>query len=161
MEQLSGLDAAFVYAETAGAAHVTFFAIYDPSSAPGGTVTMDDVIAHMGSRLGTDRVFRSVLARVPFDLDHPYWVRDEKFDLTRHIHRVTLPRPGGWLQLCQPAKNVAESVERHQEQPADALHRPGQVAAKHQAPAPAVRLTTHVGAPVFRGYSPSPRPVRR
>jgi hypothetical protein len=35
MEQLSGLDAAFVYAETAGAAHVTFFAIYDPSSARG------------------------------------------------------------------------------------------------------------------------------
>jgi diacylglycerol O-acyltransferase / wax synthase len=100
VEQLSGLDAAFVYAETAGAAHVTFFAIYDPSTAPGGVVTFDDVVAHIGARLGADRFFRSVLARVPFDLDHPYWVRDKNFELGQHLHRVTLPRPGGWRQLC-------------------------------------------------------------
>jgi diacylglycerol O-acyltransferase / wax synthase len=77
VEQLSGRDAAFVYAETAGGAHVIFFAIYDPSTAPGGTVTFDDFCAHIGSRLGVDpgadRIFRSVLARAPFDLDHPYW----------------------------------------------------------------------------------------
>ncbi len=100
MEQLSGLDAAFVYAETAGAAHVTFFAIYDPSTAPDDTVTFDDVVSHIGSRLGADRVFRSVLARVPFDLDHPYWVRDKNFELSQHLHHLTLPRPGGWRQLC-------------------------------------------------------------
>ena len=96
MEQLSGLDAAFVYAETAGAAHVTFFGIYDPSAAPGGIVTFDDVVAHIGSRLGTDRFFRSVLAGVPFDLDDPYWVRDQNFELSQHLHHLTLPRPGGW-----------------------------------------------------------------
>jgi len=99
VEQLSGLDAAFVYAETAGAAHVTFFAIYDPTTAPGGTVTLDDVTAYIGSRLGADRIFRSVLARVPFDLDHPYWVQAENFDLSEHLHRLTLPRPGGWRRL--------------------------------------------------------------
>ncbi len=101
MEQLSGLDAAFVYAETAGAAHVTYFAIYDPSTAPGGAVTFDDVAVHVGSRLGADRIFRSVLARVPFDLDHPYWVRDENFKLSQHLHHLTLPKPGDWRQLCE------------------------------------------------------------
>jgi diacylglycerol O-acyltransferase / wax synthase len=106
VEQLSGLDAAFVYAETAGGAHVTFFAIYDPSTTPGGVVTFDDVVAHIGSRLGTDRVFRSVLARVPFDLDHPYWVRDKNFELGRHVHRLTLPRPGGWRQLCDQVSQL-------------------------------------------------------
>jgi diacylglycerol O-acyltransferase / wax synthase len=106
MEQLSGLDAAFVYAETAGAAHVTFFAIYDPSTPPGGTVTVDDVAAQVDARLGTDPVFRSVLARVPFDLDHPYWVRDEHFELSRHLHHLTLPRPGGWRQLCDQVSQL-------------------------------------------------------
>ncbi|HKI39070.1 MAG TPA: wax ester/triacylglycerol synthase domain-containing protein, partial [Mycobacterium sp.] len=106
MEQLSGLDAAFVYAETAGAAHVTFFAIYDPSTAPGGIVTFDDVAAHIGSRLGADRIFRSVLARVPFDLDHPYWVRAENFELNEHLQHLTLPRPGGWRQLCEQVSQL-------------------------------------------------------
>jgi diacylglycerol O-acyltransferase len=110
VEQLSGLDAAFVYAETAGAAHVTFFATYDPSTASGGTVTFDDVAAHIGSRLGVDpgadRIFRSVLARVPFDLDHPYWVRDENFELSRHLHHQTLPSPGGWRQLCDQVSQL-------------------------------------------------------
>ena len=108
MEQLSGLDAAFVYAETAGAAHVTFFAIYDPSTAPGGTVTFDDVVAHIGARLSADRIFRSVLARVPFDLDHPYWVRDENFELSQHLHHLTLPSPGGWRQLCDQVSQLHE-----------------------------------------------------
>jgi Wax ester synthase/diacylglycerol acyltransferase catalytic domain len=108
VEQLSGLDAAFVYAETAGAAHVTYFAIYDPSTAPGGTVTFDDVAAHISSRLGVDRIFRSVLARVPFDLDHPYWVRDENFDLSQHLHKLTLPSPGGWRQLREQISQLHE-----------------------------------------------------
>ncbi len=112
MEQLSGLDAAFVYFEAAGAAHVTSFSIYDPSTAPGGTVSFDDVVAHIGSRLGANRVFRSALARVPLDLDHPYWVRDENFDLSRHMHHLTLSSPGGWRQLCaQVAQLHAEQMD--------------------------------------------------
>ncbi|MBX7435226.1 wax ester/triacylglycerol synthase family O-acyltransferase [Mycobacterium sp. Y57] len=106
MEQLSGLDAAFVYAEAAGAAHVTFFGIYDPSTAKGGTITFEDVSAHVGSRLGADRLFRAVLARVPFDLDHPYWVRDPNFDIGEHLHRLTLPSPGGWSQLCDQVSQL-------------------------------------------------------
>ena len=106
MEHLSGLDAAFVYFETAGAAHVTSFAIYDPSTASGGTVSFDDVAAHIGSRLGAGRVFRSVLARVPFNLDHPYWVRDENFELSQHLHHLTLASPGGWRQLCEQVSQL-------------------------------------------------------
>lgn len=114
MEQLSGLDAAFVYAETAGAAHVTFFAIYDPSTAAAGAVTADDVAAHIEARLGTDPLFRSVLARVPFDLDHPYWVRDENFDLSNHVHHLSLPAPGDWRQLCEQVSQLhAQRMDLH------------------------------------------------
>lgn len=106
MEQLSGLDAAFVYFEAAGAAHVTFFAIYDPTTAPSGAVSFDDVVGHLGARLGADHLFRSVLARVPFDLDHPYWVQDPTFDVSSHVHRLTLPNPGGWRQLCEEVSQL-------------------------------------------------------
>lgn len=112
MEQLSGLDAAFVYFEAAGAAHVTSLSLYEPSTAPGGTVRFDDVVAHIGSRLGADRIFRSVLARVPFNLDHPYWVSDENFDLSRHLHHLTLPSPGGWRALCEKVSQLhAQQME--------------------------------------------------
>ncbi len=114
MEHLSGLDAAFVYFETAGAAHVTSFGIYDPSTASGGTVSFDDVAAHLGSRLGADRAFRSVLARVPFDLDHPYWVRDKNFELSQHLHHLTLASPGGWRQLCEQVSQLhAQRMNLH------------------------------------------------
>ncbi|GAB91708.1 wax ester/triacylglycerol synthase family O-acyltransferase [Gordonia rhizosphera] len=114
MEQLSGLDAAFVYGETAGPAHVTFFAIYDPSTAPGGVLTFDDLVAHVGSRLGVASFFRSVLARVPFDLDHPYWLRDENFELGNHLHHWTLPEPGGWRQLCDEISRLhAQHLDLH------------------------------------------------
>ena len=106
MEQLGGLDAAFVYFEAAGAAHVTSFAIYDPSTASGGTVSFNDVATHIESRLGADRAFRSVLARVPFDLDHPYWVRDKNFELSQHVHHLTLRSPGGWRQLCEQVSQL-------------------------------------------------------
>jgi diacylglycerol O-acyltransferase / wax synthase len=106
VEQLSGLDAAFVYFEAAGAAHVTFFAIYDPTTAPTGAVGFDGVAAHLGSRLSADHLFRSVLARVPLDLDHPYWVQDTNFDLSRHLHHLTLPSPGGWRQLCEQVSQL-------------------------------------------------------
>lgn len=114
MEQLSGLDAAFVYFEAAGGAHVSSFAIYDPATVPGGTVDFGDVAAHIGSRLGADRAFRSVLARVPFDLDHPYWVRDKNFELSRHLHHLTLPRPGDWRQLCEQVSQLhAQRMDLH------------------------------------------------
>lgn len=114
MEQLSGLDAAFVYFEAAGGAHVSSFAIYDPATAPGGTVNFGDVAAHIGARLGADRAFRSALARVPLDLDHPYWLRDKNFELSRHLHHLTLPRRGDWRQLCELVSELhAQRMDLH------------------------------------------------
>ena len=45
MEQLSGLDASFLYFETRNAPmHVGAVAIYDQASAPGGLVTFKSII---------------------------------------------------------------------------------------------------------------------
>jgi diacylglycerol O-acyltransferase / wax synthase len=101
MEQLSGMDASFVYLETPTTPmHIGSVGIYDPSSAPGGFVRFKDILAHIDSRLDKARSFRQKLVRVPFDLDHPYWVDDANFDLEYHVRHVALPKPGDWRQLC-------------------------------------------------------------
>ncbi len=101
MEQLSGQDASFVYLDTPTTPmHIGSVGIYDPSTAPGGFVRFKDILAHIESRLDKARSFRQKLVRVPFDLDHPYWIDDPNFDLEYHVRHVALPKPGDWRQLC-------------------------------------------------------------
>lgn len=101
MQQLSGQDASFVYLETPNTPmHIGSVGIYDPSTAPGGMVRFKEVLAFIGSRLGGARSFRQRLVRVPFDLDHPYWIEDPDFDIEFHVRHIALPAPGDWRQLC-------------------------------------------------------------
>ena len=80
--------------------HIGSVGIYDPSTAPGGFVRFKDILRHVESRLDKARSFRQKLVRVPFDLDHPYWVEDANFDIEYHIRHMALPKPGDWRQLC-------------------------------------------------------------
>ncbi len=101
MQQLSGQDASFVYMETPSTPmHIGSVGIYDPSTAPGGFVRFKDILKFVESRLGGARSFRERLVRVPFDLDHPYWIDDPDFDIEYHIRHIALPAPGDWRQLC-------------------------------------------------------------
>ena len=102
MHQLSPQDAQFLYAETAhNLTHVTSVSIYDPSTVPGGgAVRYADIVAHVGERLVYNPVFFRRLLRLPLELDHPYWIEDEHFDLESHMQRARLPEPGDWGQFC-------------------------------------------------------------
>ena len=101
MEQLSGQDASFLYFETPHSPmHIGSFMVYDPSTAPGGFVRFKDILAHMETRLHLSRAFRQKLVHVPMNMDHPYWVLDNEFDLEFHVRHIALPRPGDWRQLC-------------------------------------------------------------
>ncbi len=107
MKQLSGQDAMFVYAETPKTpGHAGGLITYDPSTAPGGSVSFDDIMAHVEARLPLLPILRQRLVRVPFDLDHPYWVDDEDFDLEYHVRNIALPRPGTWEQLRTQAARL-------------------------------------------------------
>ena len=113
MQQLSGMDASFLYAETPRA-HMAGggVAIYDPSTAPGGRVTFKGILNHIEERLHEARVFRQRLVRVPLDLDHPYWIEDPDFDLEFHVRHIALPAPGDWRQLCiQVARLVSRPLD--------------------------------------------------
>ena len=113
MQQLSGMDASFLYGETPRA-HMAGAGlyIYDQSTAPGG---------RSRSR-GSWRTSRAACRRLgssasgwcvcPFDLDHPYWIEDPAFDLEFHVRHIALPKPGDWRQLCiQVARLISRPLD--------------------------------------------------
>ncbi len=107
MEQLGALDAMFAYTETRNTPmHIGQLLIYDPSTAPGGKVGFKDILNYVEGRLDGARIFRQKLVRVPLDLDHPYWIEDENFDLEYHVRHIALPQPGDWRQLCIQAARI-------------------------------------------------------
>jgi len=117
VQQLNAQDAQFIYLQTANAmTHIMAVYIFDPSTAKGGKVRFKDIIKQVESRLSTSPVFKRKLYRLPFDLDHPYWVADEHFDIESHISHGRLPEPGDWRQFCI-------HVARHHSRPMD-MNRP-------------------------------------
>ena len=100
-------DAAFLYSDTTHSnANVTLLHIYNQSTAPGGTVRFKSILAHIASRLDRLPILRRKLQRVPLDLDYPYWVDDEHFDLEYHVRHIALPKPGDWRQFCIQASRI-------------------------------------------------------
>jgi len=101
MQQLTGQDASFLYFETARTPmHIGSIQIYEQSTLPGGVQGFKNILAQIESRLHMARTFRQKIVRVPFDLDHPYWIEDKDFDLEFHVRHIRLPKPGDWRQLC-------------------------------------------------------------
>ena len=102
MDQLNPQDAQFLYMETGdNLTHVTSIVILDPTSVPSGkTVRFKDILAHVEGRVHMNPLFRRRLVRVPLELDFPYWVDDENFDLEHHVNHGRLPEPGDWRQFC-------------------------------------------------------------
>lgn len=101
MKQLSAQDAQFLYMETnKSLSHVTSVAIFDPSTAPGGKVRFKQIIEHVRGRLHTSPIYKRRIYHVPLELDYPYWIEDEHFDIEYHIRHSRLPHPADWRQLC-------------------------------------------------------------
>ena len=113
VQQLSGMDASFLYSETPSTPnHISGLYLYDPSSAPDADVSFATILDTIANRLGRAASFRQRLVRVPFDLDHPYWVQDGSFDLEFHVREIALPEPGDWRQLCvQTARLHARALD--------------------------------------------------
>ncbi|HVF32682.1 MAG TPA: wax ester/triacylglycerol synthase family O-acyltransferase [Acidimicrobiales bacterium] len=106
MQRLSGLDATFLYLESASNhMHVASTAIFDPSTVPGG-YSFEKVKELVASRLHLLPPFRRRLVEVPFQLHHPLWVEDPDFDLDYHMRRAALPAPGGEEELAEFAADV-------------------------------------------------------
>lgn len=100
LQQLGAQDAQFLHADTdTGFANVALVLMYAPPGAGRPRLNAESLGEHVRSRLHTSPVFQRRLQRVPFDLDYPYWVDDEHFEVEAHIVCAALPRPGDWRQF--------------------------------------------------------------
>ena len=107
MQRLSGLDASFLYLETAAQPlHVCSILELDTSTMPGG-YTFDRMRDELGLRIKAMPQFREKLADSRFNPDHPVWVDDDDFDVDRHLHRIGLPAPGGRQELAEICGHIA------------------------------------------------------
>ena len=113
MQQLSWTDDMMLRAETpATPLQIQMLLIYDPSTAPGGTVTFKGILEEIDARLHLADVFRRRLTGLPGGLHRPYWVEDPNFDLEYHVRHIGLPQPGDWRQLCiQVARLHARQID--------------------------------------------------
>ncbi len=109
-DRLSPLDASFLYLEEPTTAmHVGSVGVFDPG--PGG-FDHEDLVALLAQRIAYVPRYRQRVRSVPGRLANPVWVDDEHFDLTYHVRRSALPRPGSREQL-------ADLVARVQSRPLD------------------------------------------
>ena len=106
-QRLSGLDASFLYLETAvQPLHVCAVLELDAATIPGG-YTFDKMRQMLSERIAAMPQFREKLADSPLNLDHPVWVEDPDFDIDRHVHRIGLPAPGGRVELSEICGHIA------------------------------------------------------
>jgi len=106
MQQLTGLDAAFLALETANSTgHVGGVCILDPRDAPV-PLTLARLTEVLGERLPLVPVLRRKLLAVPLGLDQPYWIDDPNFDIEYHIREIALPRPGSEAQLTEQVSRL-------------------------------------------------------
>ena len=92
MQQLNGLDALFAHNERQHAPmHIAALMVYTPETAKHKKFRLQEVRSSIEQRLSVSPVFRRRLLTVAYNLDHPYWLEDESFDLDNHIHSHELP----------------------------------------------------------------------
>ncbi|MFK7934644.1 MAG: wax ester/triacylglycerol synthase family O-acyltransferase [Saprospiraceae bacterium] len=101
VEAISGMDATFLYGETpTSPMHVGSVAVLE------GSLEFADFKKLVHSKIHQIPRLRQRLLYVPMSIDYPYWVDDPNFNIDLHIHRVALPKPGGWENLRRMAAAI-------------------------------------------------------
>ena len=104
MQQVSGQDATFLYAESpTSPMHIATLTIVE------GSIEFNDFKEIVASKLHLIPKFRKKLLNVPLNLDYPYWVDDPNFDIDLHINRLKLPDPANWKTLREMTSSIFSS----------------------------------------------------
>ncbi|MFL6168693.1 MAG: wax ester/triacylglycerol synthase domain-containing protein, partial [Ornithinibacter sp.] len=109
-DRLSSLDSSFLNLEDAATPmHVGSVMVFD---APSGGFDYESLVTLISQRIAHVPRYRQRIKTVPGGLGNPVWVDDTNFDMSYHVRRSALPRPGSDEQL-------EELVARIQPRPLD------------------------------------------
>jgi WS/DGAT/MGAT family acyltransferase len=103
-ERLSPLDVSFLYLEGAATPmHVGGLAVFDM---PEEGFDYDTFVGLLEQRISLVPRYRQKIKSVPGHLASPVWVDDTEFELSYHVRRSALPRPGSDEQLKELVARV-------------------------------------------------------
>jgi WS/DGAT/MGAT family acyltransferase len=98
-ERLSSADVSFFYLESRTTPqHVGGLAVFRP---PADGLDYDRLITLLEERISLAPRYRQKMRAVPGHIANPVWVDDPNFDITYHVRRTGLPRPGGDAELLE------------------------------------------------------------
>ncbi|QXU52407.1 wax ester/triacylglycerol synthase family O-acyltransferase [Rhodococcus sp. LW-XY12] len=109
--RMTAQDASYYYLETSNTPmHVGSLAILEP---PEGGLDYESVLRLVEQRLPEVPRYRKKVREVAFGLSRPVWVDDRDFDITYHVRRSALPKPGSDEQLHDlVARLVSRPLDR-------------------------------------------------
>jgi diacylglycerol O-acyltransferase / wax synthase len=106
-EPLKALDAWFLYLERPEAPlHIGGVYVFEGRPSLKGGVGAQGIAETLASRLHLVPRYRQKVRWLPLNVGHPVWVDDADFDLSYHVRRAALPRPGTDAQLAEYAARV-------------------------------------------------------
>lgn len=101
MQRLSPLDAWFLHRDTPRTPRqIASLALLEPGDQP---LDYDSLVRMITDRLDIVPRYRQVPRQMPGGLGLPVWVDDEHFDISLHVRRSALPRPGTMAALQELA----------------------------------------------------------
>ncbi|HEY6794616.1 MAG TPA: wax ester/triacylglycerol synthase family O-acyltransferase [Kineosporiaceae bacterium] len=114
MEQLSGLDAAFLALDTPrSTGHVGGIHVVEATGPGGSVLTLEALTDLIAERIHLVPPMRRRVVEVPLGLGQPFWVEDPDFDLEFHVRELALPAPGSVQQLAEQVARIhARTLDR-------------------------------------------------
>lgn len=92
MQRMSPLDAMFLDQDSATVPRqIASLAILEPGDKP---FSYDRLVQAINDRIDLVPRYRQIALRIPGGISTPVWADDENFDISMHVRRSALPKPG-------------------------------------------------------------------
>ncbi|NRB39453.1 MAG: wax ester/triacylglycerol synthase family O-acyltransferase [Pseudomonadales bacterium] len=102
LQQLNIQDVGFVYQDSEKTPmHINGLALFDQATASHPRMQQEEIVAYIATRLHQAPILTKKLHHAPMELERPYWIEDQDFNLADHIFQITLDKPGNKQQLNQ------------------------------------------------------------